>query len=163
MRHEIEAVTALIGHRPGTYALLLEVDFPVSTSIGRLGTFHFEPGKYTYLGSARGPGGVAARVRRHLSNKDGKRRHWHIDWFREFAQPIEVLWSYAYGSSECAWAEALDPQGIRLPARFGASDCGCAGHLLRLKPGSTWQAGIESIQVLARPVHSIRSIPRIQR
>jgi len=40
------------------------------------------PGYYIYIGSAFGPGGVRARMLRHL--RADKPKHWHIDYLREF-------------------------------------------------------------------------------
>ena len=50
----------------GTYALLLRLDAAVQLAVGRLGDFTFPEGDYVYVGSARGPGGLRARVRRHI-------------------------------------------------------------------------------------------------
>ena len=117
---------------PGIYALVLRLDSTSTTQIGSLGHFSFLPGDYLYFGSARGPGGVHSRVSRHLRGPSGKRRHWHIDWFREIAHPIALIWTHNDRQRECEWATALNPLGSREPAQFGASDCRCAGHLLRL-------------------------------
>ena len=42
------------------------------------------PGCYVYAGSARGPGGIRARVRRHL--RPDKTPHWHIDQVTAYAK-----------------------------------------------------------------------------
>jgi len=46
--------------------------------VGSLGTLTFQPGLYLYVGSARGPGGLRARVNRHV--RRDKSRRWHIDY-----------------------------------------------------------------------------------
>ena len=51
--------------QPGTYALLLEATAIQDVPIGKLGVLHMLPGIYVYVGSALGPGGLAARVGRH--------------------------------------------------------------------------------------------------
>lgn len=92
------------------------------------------PGRYVYVGSAHGPGGLRARLGRHLRG-DG-RPHWHIDVLRAAAR-VE---GYAYwtrdGVTECALAQALASlPGASIPLpHFGASDCrtGCPAHLVAL-------------------------------
>ena len=119
------------GSEPGIYALILRLEETRAQKIGHLGMFTFPAGTYLYVGSARGPGGIAARVGRHIQEVSDKRRHWHIDWLRQIAWPIGLIWSHADATSECLWAEILSAQGLRKPARFGASDCRCPGHLIR--------------------------------
>jgi Uri superfamily endonuclease len=123
---------------PGIYALLLDIESGLEHQIGQLGSFIFPAGSYVYIGSARGPGGVATRIRRHLNNAVDKRQHWHIDWFRQIAKPTGVIWTHANQASECSWAFRFNAVGVCEPAGFGASDCGCPGHLLRLDRGDVW-------------------------
>jgi len=49
----------------GAYLLLIDLDKALSGTI-RHRAFTLPPGLYFYAGSARGPGGIAARVARHL-------------------------------------------------------------------------------------------------
>lgn len=125
---------------PGTYALHMHLAQPTSLSVGNLGEYNFPPGAYVYLGSAFGPGGLRARLGRHLRGV-GK-PHWHIDTLRAKTQ----LGSYHFveGASgdilqspiplECLWSQALaNSERALIPApRFGASDChaGCPAHLV---------------------------------
>ena len=122
------------GSAPGIYALILYLNQTRQQQIGRLGTFTFFPGSYLYIGSARGPGGIAARVGRHIQNARAKRRHWHIDWLRAITEPIGVIWTHASDALECNWAQSFSTLSRREPGGFGASDCGCPGHLIRLDP-----------------------------
>ncbi|MFQ5513266.1 MAG: DUF123 domain-containing protein [Myxococcota bacterium] len=89
-------------------------------------------GFYLYVGSALGPGGVRARVLRHCRATGAV--HWHIDRLRRQLELVRVWFSYGTHRMECRWAAAL--AGLRsatLPAaRFGASDCRCPAHLIRL-------------------------------
>ena len=48
-------------------------------NVGSLGLIKFKKGRYVYVGSAKGPGGIKARIKRHLSKN--KRLWWHIDYF----------------------------------------------------------------------------------
>lgn len=118
---------------PGTYVLLLRPRSPGETvRIGALGTLVLEAGRYAYVGSAFGPGGLAARVGRHL--RDGKKPHWHIDHLLPAVRVEEVWFSTRPEKLEERWVEALrSAPGARVPLRgFGAGDCGCEGHLVRL-------------------------------
>ena len=122
----------MLPDRPGTYVLILELNRPAKIGIGKLGTFAFAPGFYAYVGSALGPGGLRARVRRHLrSDKD---IHWHVDALRAQAQPLEVWYAVGTERRECAWADALaDLPRAEIPAPgFGASDCQCTSHLIHI-------------------------------
>lgn len=114
---------------PGSYVLIMELPAPVTADVGQLGRFTFAPGCYAYAGSARGPGGLAARVERH--RRASKTKHWHIDYLRAYAEPVSVWYSVGPERRECGWAEALSElPGASMPApRFGASDCQCTAHL----------------------------------
>lgn len=116
-------------HERGTYALLMRFVQAANVEVGRLGTFAFPPGYYLYLGSARGPGGLAARLGRH--RRRVKKLHWHVDYLLQHAELVEV-WSAISGERlECRWAEvARELAGARvvIPC-FGASDCRCPAHL----------------------------------
>ncbi len=50
----------------GTYVLHLFVSHAQPIEVGRLGLQHLPIGDYFYIGSARGAGGLRARVGRHL-------------------------------------------------------------------------------------------------
>lgn len=115
---------------PGTYVLILNLPRPVTLHIGKLGRFQFPAGRYAYVGSACGPGGLAARLRRHL--RTSKTLHWHVDYLRAHARPIQVWYAVGSRERECVWAQALAGlPGASIPApRFGASDCCCPAHLV---------------------------------
>lgn len=112
----------------GAYLLVLELGEPLPFQRGP--TVHvFEPGWYVYAGSAYGPGGIRARVRRHF--RRGKKLHWHIDQLTGAADSICAL-SLRDGS-ECAIVSELSCSPAFMPslAGFGSSDCQiCPTHLL---------------------------------
>ena len=114
---------------PGTYALVLRFSKRLEIIVGKLGVLSVQAGYYVYVGSALGPGGLAARVGRHCRREKALR--WHVDYLRAEAQ-IEEVW-YATGKShrECRWANVLCAlPGASVPLTgFGASDCGCPSHL----------------------------------
>jgi Uri superfamily endonuclease len=94
-----------------------------------MGDLRLSRGWYLYVGSAFGPGGVAARCDHH--RRLATRPHWHIDylrtglplreiWFTHDPQHREHQWAALLAS---AWALASPFEG------FGASDCDCRSHL----------------------------------
>jgi len=122
--------------RPGTYLLTLRLAHNPGLAIGKLGIFTFPAGVYAYVGSAYGPGGLAARLRHHL--RPPRRPHWHLDYFRA-AAVVEDCW-YALARCEHAWAQVLAAlPGAAMPApRFGATDCTCASHLFHYREPPTF-------------------------
>jgi Uri superfamily endonuclease len=117
---------------PGTYALWLRLAHRATVTVGRLGTFAFPPGEYLYIGSALGPGGLAARVAHHARHSPSP--HWHIDYLRRHAELVAVWHRTGRVHREHDWAAALMQwPGATVPvAGFGASDCRCPAHLVRL-------------------------------
>ena len=118
---------------PGSYCLLLFLSHRSTIQIGRLGLMAFKRGYYLYLGSAFGPGGVRARIQRHLMND--KKHHWHIDYLREQAKVKAVWVDCASGNMEHRWAQELMDNTIECEPilKFGCSDCTCPSHLFYFK------------------------------
>jgi histidyl-tRNA synthetase len=109
----------------GAYALIVRLEQSASG---------LAPGTYLYAGSAYGPGGIPARVRRHL--KPDKKVHWHVDRLTNAGTVVSVV--AVPGGRECAIvAAALRVPGMSIPSPgFGSSDCTlCPAHLLRLPDG----------------------------
>jgi len=97
--------------------------------IGKLGVLHMLPGIYVYVGSALGPGGLAARIDRHALRE--KMPHWHIDYLRAETRLLAVWYARGANRRECRWSHILERAAksqISL-GRFGASDCRCRSHL----------------------------------
>lgn len=115
----------------GAYALVIRLDEPARLAIPRLANPTLAPGLYVYAGSAYGPGGLRARVARHLKREKSVR--WHVDHLTAVAPPVDVL---AFtGGDECAIVGALIRHGgVHTPVPgFGSSDCGrCPAHLMAL-------------------------------
>ncbi|MAG36302.1 MAG: hypothetical protein CL878_08665 [Dehalococcoidia bacterium] len=123
----------------GLYVLLLRLLVPVGWQRPSRG---HEPhdlpvGWYAYVGSARGPGGLQARLRHHL--RPPTRPHWHIDYLRLTGASVVDTLTLPDGPGatrnwprECDLATELGARtgGRRWPPRFGSSDCRCAGHLI---------------------------------
>ncbi len=114
---------------PGTYILVMKSTRPRRIQIGRLGQLQLAPGFYLYVGSAFGPGGVAARVAHHL--RAASRPRWHIDYLRPAAELTEVWFSHDPARREHEWArELMATPEVTIPMPgFGASDCRCEAHL----------------------------------
>jgi Uri superfamily endonuclease len=135
---------------PGTYVLILEALRSRSIRVGRLGTLAVSPGFYLYVGSAFGPGGLKARVERHL--RSDKRHHWHIDHLRRVAEIVEVWWGRDPQPREHEWAGILVAQPgleVQMPG-FGASDCHCPTHLFFARE----RVSDPSFRALGRPTVS---------
>lgn len=129
------------GPRPGSYLLRFDLPRPLVLAVGRLGEIRLASGALYYVGSALGPGGVAARVRRHLAG--GGRPHWHVDRLRAVLPVREVWYRHAPERLEHAWAAALlaCAGGSVAAVRFGASDCRCPTHLVHFIQAPT-RAGL---------------------
>jgi len=136
----------LLSASPGTYVLKLSLSQNQCVGIGQLGHYSFQSGTYLYFGSAFGPGGVAARIRRHMGASGN--RHWHCDYLIAYSQIEAVYFSYAPTKLECSWTRAaaqLSYTSSPVPG-FGASDCKehCRAHLVYISDsaGNTFQAKI---------------------
>jgi Uri superfamily endonuclease len=114
---------------PRLYVVLTYVPRRTAVPIGALGPVVFERGWYAYVGSAARA--RRARVARHLA--PDKPRRWHADYlFTVFPARRAWLVDGAAGECELGGALAALPGASRRPRRFGAGDCRCAGHLVRL-------------------------------
>jgi Uri superfamily endonuclease len=124
----------------GEYILELNLTRLATLQVGQLGKFTFPPGVYLYFGSACGPGGLQARLSRHLLPANTQRLHWHIDYLRAVADVRAAGYlaiscqEQAARRLECLWSQAAASlPGSRVPVPgFGASDCrsSCPAHLL---------------------------------
>lgn len=115
----------------GDYVLVLRISSEFHLEVGQMGALTIPPGWALYVGSARGPGGLRARLARHAKPANLKNRHWHIDYLTAIA-PIGEMWFQSDSvSSECRWAELLHQIGQTVKG-FGSSDCLCATHLFTM-------------------------------
>jgi Uri superfamily endonuclease len=120
----------VIPRAPGTYILVLGVSSPRALQVGRAGVFNLVEGAYFYVGSAHGPGGLAARVGRHV--RLHKPCRWHVDYLRAESQVLGAFVRESSERLECFWAWWLKTRAACPVNGFGASDCRCATHLFRL-------------------------------
>ena len=139
LRHRIEAIVGGIPIAsdaagqvrgiPGAYVLLIELAEPLRFERPALGCAVME-GALAYVGSARGGGGIGARLARHF--RLDKPVRWHVDELTNRAAAMAAL--AVPEGSECDLATRLLASGLFEPAMrgFGSSDCrGCLSHLFR--------------------------------
>lgn len=148
-----------ISAEPGTYVLVMHESRPRSVQVGRLGRVHLAAGYYLYVGSAFGPGGLQARIMRHLRGE--KTVHWHIDylspqdrwqevWFTPFPEKMEHRLAKGLLSTNSVQA------GV---PGFGASDCSCVTHLFSCprRPSPAWLEAIMIQDAGSAPGWLVRS------
>lgn len=115
----------------GAYLLLVTVPLPMRVALPQRPEAMLPAGRYLYAGSARGPGGLRARLARHL--RADKKPHWHIDRLT-MTGTVAGAWIFP-GGDECAIVAALAHLPVLLPG-FGSSDCRrCISHLLAWPDG----------------------------
>lgn len=136
----------------GTYVLHIDLTTPATIEFGAAGTVDLDSGRYAYVGSAFGPGGLS-RVDRHRELAIGERdaRHWHVDYLLGHPESAIVdVQTWPGLDAECDIAAELGRAGRVLP--LGASDCDCEGHLV-VEPHET---GV-SLYSLAREAEATRT------
>jgi Uri superfamily endonuclease len=115
---------------PGAYILQVSLGRPLRVETARVGGT-LTAGTYAYAGSARGPGGLRARIAHHL--RAGKPVHWHADRLTAAGRVTGI--AFTRTARECDLARRLAAlPGATIPlAGFGSSDCRqCEAHLVRL-------------------------------
>ena len=122
---------------------MIELEDDLTLQNKRFNRITLAKGTYLYCGSANGPGGIAARVKRHC--KTTKKPHWHVDELTSNGVGRGVSVLVVPGGNECALRAALQEQNMPLPVPgFGSSDCTeCTSHFMRASGG-------EVMMILAR-------------
>lgn len=114
----------------GAYVLMIETASPLPVRLPQKDVSVLAPSTYLYVGSANGPGGIKARLRRHF--RPNKKIHWHVDQLTTCSASVEAL--AVIGGNECALGEILlasKRYQVALQG-FGSSDCRtCSSHLLQ--------------------------------
>lgn len=119
----------------GVYVLWLWLGRPVRLPMLRPTGSELAAGLYAYAGSAQR--GLPSRLGRHVEGRGTRRPHWHIDHLRAHAVPAGAdVWPGAPASGQCRMAALLAQAGGTRIAGFGATDCGCEGHLARVGDGT---------------------------
>ena len=112
----------------GAYVLVIALDQPLELDIASLGKHRLAPGRYAYCGNARGPGGLKARIGRHLRRDKAVR--WHVDRLTAAGRVVGL--HAEAGGNECdLFAQLTAVLGAWVPVPgFGSSDCRrCPAHL----------------------------------
>jgi len=116
---------------PGSYIVIGRLNDDVQFTSGPFLGQLLICGYYLYSGSAFGPGGLRARITRHL-NPDTK-KFWHFDHLKANLHFYEILYSSCAKNQECEFILALqEMEVISFPfIKFGSGDCrlGCPAHL----------------------------------
>jgi histidyl-tRNA synthetase len=130
---------------PGAYVLWLRLSSPLAVKAGKAAAT-LSPGDYLYCGSAKGPGGLRARLARHM--RRDKRAHWHVD---QLTAAGEVVGAFVVEEGdECALNAALAALAIPLPG-FGSSDCPrCVSHLRHFPRDARLPSAWESARKAAK-------------
>ena len=132
---------------PGAYVLWLRLAAPLPVTAGKAAAT-LAPGDYLYCGSAKGRGGLRARLARHMRKE--KRLRWHVDQLTLVAGCVGAF--VVEGGDECALNDQLSAFLAPL-AGFGSSDCPrCVSHL-RYFPGaarlpSAWENARKTTGIL---------------
>lgn len=133
------ATVEALPREPGAYALVIRLDSALGLDMPRFRGRTLPAGLYAYFGSARGSGGLAGRVGRHL--RPSRRPRWHVDRLLAAGEIVAVLtWP---GGDECLWRAGAQTARSAVPLRgFGSSDCRiCPAHLLAVDTIEAVRAG----------------------
>lgn len=118
----------------GAYFLGIETKRFLLLAGASFGSARLAPGFYLYCGSAYGPGGMEARLNRHL--KRHKKQRWHVDQLTTQGK-VRLVGRVPEGQ-ECdlvSQFSALSGSAFPVPG-FGSSDCKtCPSHLLLVDEG----------------------------
>lgn len=112
----------------GAYALAIRLTRPLGLRLPRRRELILPAGRYVYCGSAYGPGGLRARIGRHMRTQ--KPIRWHVDQLSRAGDITAV--KAVPGGRECALLAAiLAIPGSSVPVPgFGSTDCRrCPAHL----------------------------------
>ncbi len=110
----------------GSYVLWIDLSEALTVTLVGKAPARLPAGRYLYCGSAHGPGGLRARVGRHM--RRGKPIRWHVDRITE-AGTVRGAWIFS-AMHECDLVASLAGFPVPIPG-FGSSDCRrCESHLL---------------------------------
>ncbi|MBN2423223.1 GIY-YIG nuclease family protein [Candidatus Woesearchaeota archaeon] len=110
----------------GIYALIIKLNSDKNIKIGKKGINFFPKGYYVYVGSALN--NLEKRIARHKSKH--KKLRWHIDYFQQYAEIIDVKTIQTNKKLECWLSKKIEKISDKLIMKgFGSSDCRCRTHL----------------------------------
>ena len=143
----------------GTYAVFLRLEVARTVTAGRR-EWWLPSGLYAYVGSAFGPGGLAARAGRHW--RGSGRPRWHLYHLRPHCEPIALWWTTDGRRREALWARVMKGwPGVRCPAPgFGASDQPAESHLFLFPEAPQRTAFVECLHRRAPRHDKVEGWPR---
>lgn len=152
----VRSQQSLAGAPLGSYALVLHIGSRDSVRAGALGRLSLEPGFLIYLGSARGSGGLRARLAHHC--RVPHRPHWHIDYLRTGTSVLGAWLCVSPERLEHRWAAAVGQMrgAVSAAQGFGSSDCACPTHLLwfaDLPSAATFRRALGSASFSSKPYY----------
>jgi Uri superfamily endonuclease len=133
----------------GTYVVVFRLDRATRVVVGALGERRFARGYHLYVGSAKGAGGLRARIGRHLRRE--KPTRWHVDYLSVVAEPRE-MWLWQNG--ERIEREVAIVLGERLRAStpgFGSSDDDRPTHLFHAPTRRELRAALDAFPSWSAP------------
>jgi sugar fermentation stimulation protein A len=114
----------------GSYLLILKLNRSRNLEFGRKEKRQaFPTGYYVYVGSAMK--NLTQRLERHRRLR--KNKFWHIDYLRASSEFITALPVRSSEDLECQIAVRMRAVADWAIPGFGASDCGCPGHLFGMR------------------------------
>jgi len=117
----------------GVYIMYITLGSKKRLKVGSLKLQSFDAGLFAYVGSARGPGGLRGRLRRHMGLKGRPRAlHWHVDHIISNPDSKIVGFHVLEGASEHLVAEKVGSFARVSFRGFGCSDCNCNSHFFYL-------------------------------
>jgi len=129
----------------GAYVLLIRLSDRLPLTLAGRSGVTLAPGNYLYCGSAHGPGGIKARVGRHM--RPDKAIRWHVDQLTT-GGTVAGAWVFPNGD-ECGLVAMLADMPVPVPG-FGSTDCGtCPSHLLSWPTGMTLPFGAPGVPASA--------------
>ena len=104
----------------GAYAIAIELADTVTVTLSSWAPIVLPAGRYLYCGSAKGPGGLKARLSRHM--RRGKLVRWHVDQLTDRGL---VIGSWIFpGGDECKLVQMCSHLPMPI-AEFGSSCATC--------------------------------------
>ena len=121
--NSLDRISQELPKKGGGYAIILYVEKTIWINLFKK-PIRIEPGFYVYVGSACGPGGLRARILRHL--RRSKKVRWHIDKITSnvSARIVRVIYSDKVQGNlfERRVSSCLFSKGLDYIERFGSSD-----------------------------------------
>ncbi|MEX2443926.1 MAG: DNA/RNA nuclease SfsA [Alkalispirochaeta sp.] len=131
----------------GSYLIVLYLPTKCTIAVGALGSRTFPAGYYVYVGSAMRH--LTHRITRHRLRRR-KRKHWHIDYFRDAANYVATYAIRDPYRREEEVASAVHAISDAAIPGFGSSDSGRQSHMFHFEDDPTIDARFQEIVLMFR-------------